>query len=300
MQNSIICGNQEPARNESPLERKLATYAGGVDLRLLRLLIAEAVAQQYTVAAVDIATAFLNAPARPRNLQAAASGKQQVIIGIPPRALVRKGVVKQGTLWRVWLAVYGRDSSPRDWALHRTETLSTLRIPTTQGVMRLHKSAGDSSVWIVCRDGDDNHTCQGWVAIYVDDFLGAGKGDVPSCIYDAVNGVWECGSLETVVAASEGKPVRFDGLELAWSQDHSEMYVGQPSFITDLISRYPEAKPQSVPLTHQVLDEVPDEQPLLAGVRRCQKLLGELLYLAVRSRPDIAHTCSRLASCLAK
>ena len=57
--------------------------------------------------------------------------------------------------------------------------------------MRLHKSAGDSSVWIVCRDGDDNHTCQGWVAIYVDDFLGAGKGDVPSAVYNAVE--WRVG-----------------------------------------------------------------------------------------------------------
>ena len=296
----VLCGNQEPARDESPLERKLATYAGGVDLGLLRLLIAEAVAQQYSVVAFDIAMAFLNAPARPRNLHAAAGGKQQVIIGIPPRALVRKGIVKQGMLWRVWLAVYGRDSSPRDWALHRTETLSTLRIPTTQGVMRLHKSAGDSSVWIVCRDGDDNHTCQGWVAIYVDDFLGAGKGDVPSAVYNAVNGVWECGGMETVVASGQGKPVRFDGLELLWSPDYSEMYVGQLSYIIDLVSRYPEAKPQSVPLVRQVLDEEPDESPSPEDIKRCQKLLGELLYLAVRSRPDIAYSCSRLASCLIK
>ena len=296
----VLCGNQEPARDESPLERKLATYAGGVDLGLLRLLISEAVAQQYEVVAFDIATAFLNAPARPRNLQAAASGKQQVVIGIPPRALVRKGLVRQGTLWRVWLAVYGRDTSPRDWALHRTETLTTLRIPTDQGTMRLRKSTSDSSVWIVYRDGDEAFACQGWVAIYVDDFLGAGKGDVPSAVYRAVNGIWECGCMETVVAAGHGKPVRFDGLELLWSPDYSEMYVGQQSYIADLISRYPEAKSQSVPLTRQILDDEPNESPSAEDVKRSQKLLGELLYLAVRSRPDIAYSCSRLASCLTK
>ena len=296
----VLCGNQEPARDESPLERKLATYAGGVDLGLLRLLIAEAVAQQYSMVAFDIATAFLNAPARPRNLQAAASGKQQVIIGIPPRALVRKGIIRQDTLWRVWLAVYGRDSSPRDWALHRTETLSTLRIPTSQGVMRLHKSTGDSSVWIVYREGDDTHACQGWIAIYVDDFLGAGKGDVPNSVYNAVNNVWECGSMETVMTTGSGKPVRFDGLELVWSPDYSEMYVGQPSYITDLVSRCPEAKPQSVPLVRQLLEDEPDEPSSPGAVKRCQKLLGELLYLAARSRPDIAYPCSRLASCLTK
>ena len=44
----MLCGNAAPTVGETTVERKLATYAGGVDLGVLRMLLAaEAVVQDY-------------------------------------------------------------------------------------------------------------------------------------------------------------------------------------------------------------------------------------------------------------
>ena len=46
----------------------------------------------------------------------------------PPRSLVQRGLVRPSTLWRVDKAMYGLDTSPRDWGLHRNSVLRDLKI----------------------------------------------------------------------------------------------------------------------------------------------------------------------------
>ena len=107
----VLCGNALPPAHETALEKRVATYAGGIDIGLLRFLLADAAKDQLQLATWDVSTAFLNAPAQPRDLKAARSGKKQVTVGVPPRALVRLGLVSLQAFWLVQLAMYGLDTS---------------------------------------------------------------------------------------------------------------------------------------------------------------------------------------------
>ena len=215
----VLCGNSAPVVQESSLEKRLATFAGGVDVGLLRLLLADAAAEQLDLVTFDVSTAFLNAPARARNLREEHYGKRQVTVAAPPKSLIRLGVVDPGTLWEVLLAMYGLDTSPRDWMLHRSEILVDLKVPSPAGVLRLKRSAVDSSIWYIFKDSQAATRPLRWVAIYVDDFLSASRDGLADWVYEAANGVWECGPLERVVTGSEGPAVRFNGLELLWSEN---------------------------------------------------------------------------------
>ena len=279
---AVLCGNQEPVKHETALEKRIATFAGGVDLGLLRLLLAEAVVQGYTIVSWDVATAFLNAPARPRNLKD--DNQRQIIIGIPPKVLVRQGVIKPNTLYEVLLAVYRRDTSSLDWGLRRTETLEKLRVFTSEGEVQLKKSIVDPSIWYLVRSQDGQYL--GWLAIYI----------VADRAYEAVNAVWECGGLERVTEGQNGAPLRFDGLELSWMPGKQALFVGQPSYIQNLLGRQEKFREQAVPLVKPLLDDEPSEPEDREALRQCQQVLGELLYLAVRTRPETMYACSRLAS----
>ena len=199
--------------------------------------------------------------------------------------------------------MYGLDTSPRDWGMHRTDVLSKLRLEVPNGTLSLQKSLVDSSVWyiMVRKNAESENTYQGWLAIYVDDFLGGSYGDLVDRVYEFVNATWECGELERVVTAGAGKAVRFDGLELQWSSDRTKLFVHQASYATDLVNRYEgQFQDQAVPLTKPLLDAEPEEEVCPEMVRKCQQIIGELLYLSVRTRPDLSYVCSRLAAVMTK
>ncbi|CAE7205329.1 GIP [Symbiodinium sp. CCMP2592] len=301
----VLCGNALPANlDESSLDRRLATYAGGVDISLLRVLLAEAVEHRYHLAVWDISTAFLNAPSRPRDLKAAHRGKTQIVIAAPPRQLVRRKLIPSHELWRVVLAVYGLDTSPRDWTLFRNETLRDLTVLVEGEVLRLKVCAADSNIWFVVRlesvDAPLNvGVVCGWLAIYVDDFLGAARRVYVEAIYHKIKGIWDSGELEHVVCRGQGDSVRFNGLELQWDSDGSGLYVHQSSYIKDLVGRYPEVKCQAVPLLRPLLSETAEDD-IEGHLKACQKVCGELLWLAVRTRPDLVFACSRIASAMCK
>ena len=281
----MLCGNALPQSRETTLQKRVATYAGGIDIGLLRFLLAEAAKEQFQLASWDVNTAFLNAPAQPRDLRAAHRGQKQVTVS--PQAL-----------WLVELAMYGLDTSPRDWSLHRTDVLHGCAwwYPFTD------KSQVDSSVWYIMvratEESDDAY--KGWLAIYVDDFLGGSDGDLVERVYHVINATWECGELERMLTAGAGKAVRFDGLELQWNQDRSKLFVHQASYAEDLVSRYHgQYQGQAVPMLEPV-SEAESEEVCPTTVRKFQPVIGELLYLSVRTRPDLAYTCSRLAAVMTR
>lgn len=82
---------------------------------------------------------------------------------------------------------------------------------------------------------------------------------------------------------------KFSGFELRWSsaEEDSGLYVGQQAYIQELLSRHPEVKPSAAPFPG-VPDEEPETEVTLEQVRKAQALVGELLWVSVRSRPDLA------------
>ena len=65
----VLCSNAAPTVGETMVERKLATYAGGFDLGVLRMLLAEAVVQDYQITSFDVGcsrNALVGCPCRLR------------------------------------------------------------------------------------------------------------------------------------------------------------------------------------------------------------------------------------------
>ena len=154
--------------------------------------------------------------------------------------------------------------------MHRTEVLSKIRLGIPNGILSLKKSQVDSSVWyiLVRKTEEAGDIYQGWIAIYVDDFLGGSVGDLVDRVYEVISATWECGDLERVVSAEAGKPVRFDGLELQWNQDRTKLYVHQSSYASDLVGRYQGLyTEQAVPLLKPLTEAEPEEEVCQETVR---------------------------------
>eukprot|EP00975_Prorocentrum_lima_P060044 12590474-Prorocentrum_lima.AAC.1 len=69
-----------------------------------------------TVTTTDISTACLHAPIE----------EAKVVLISPPHVLLRLGIVKPGTEWKIRKAIYGLKESPRLWQEGRDRVLGDL------------------------------------------------------------------------------------------------------------------------------------------------------------------------------
>eukprot|EP00971_Amphidinium_carterae_P051762 1019205-Amphidinium_carterae.1 len=76
-------------------------------------------AQGWGVSCRDISTAFLHS-------DIIEEGGVPIVV-IPPKFLVRLGLVEEGELWRLRKGMYGLRSSPKAWELCRNEVLGKLQ-----------------------------------------------------------------------------------------------------------------------------------------------------------------------------
>ena len=89
----------------------------------------------------------------------------------------------------------------------------------------------------------------------------------------------------------EGEWSKFCGYE--FTKKGNAILLSQRSYIRDLLSRYEDLVPKSTPLPG-TLDETPEENVQISDVRAAQTLVGELLWAACRSRPDLSFATSWL------
>ena len=255
----------------------------------------------------------------------------EYVVLFPPKVLVSKGVVPQGVYFVVKKAVYGLDQSPRDWGFTRDAKLRALRISWKDQLLKLVQSLADESVWYVVPEGvelvqdpdvplepatearEAVHTdtpkgqeetgmkhVLGWVAVYVDDILASGVAscssgeDLGECIIKAICAEWQCSDPERV-GYDPKSPVRFLGLELYWSVEH-KLVVTQASYAQDLVQRYTgELVVSTSPLPPGLEDPSAVEKPDAQALRKCQQVVGELLWLSIRTRVDLCYPVSKLA-----
>ena len=125
----VVCGNRlervgpgddgPAADGPQPATSPYSTYAGGADGALLRCLVKKASCENWGVASLDVATAFLLAPRR--------ESERQLLVMKPPKVLVDAGICGSDELWQIQHAMYGLTSSPSDWGHYRNSVLSKLQ-----------------------------------------------------------------------------------------------------------------------------------------------------------------------------
>ena len=139
---AVCCGNFIPPSELNTTKSEL--YAGGIDALTVRVALAFVLQfPSWCGCIVDVKTAFLNAPVRGSEQEDSIGAP--IIVVKPPFLLTQLGLLDQSHRWRVRKALYGLQTSPRDWAEHRDRVLRDLRLEEPQ-LATLHQSVTDGSL----------------------------------------------------------------------------------------------------------------------------------------------------------
>ncbi|OLP89592.1 putative transposon protein [Symbiodinium microadriaticum] len=270
-------------------------YARGAGAESLRLMIRRcALHSGWVLASVDVRTAFLQAPL----LEQQREGRRLVTIVRVPSILRETGVT-DCKFWRVQKALYGLASAPKSWSSYRDTVLAGLRIPCEGGDLRLSKMLEDANLLRIIRvssgDGDSGSEDQvtGFIALYVDDILIGAERPICEAVIKALQDQWELSSPEWI--ADIGDQMKFAGYEL--QKTNHGIRLHQESYVQDLLEQNEEVVgvERTPAVKMSSFDEVVDEAEKRDITKKSQGLVGQLLWLAGRTRPDLAYAVSMAA-----
>ena len=281
----VVCGNLVSGNGDHgvPEPSKADLYAGGIDATSLRATLRKAAHEGWDIGCTDVRTAFLLAP-RTRTTHPMAM--------TPPRVVVDAGICRADEMWIIDKALYGLTTSPADWGAYRDQILETFAWTEGSCSYRLQPTV-ESSVWkIMVTDSSESsprEKMKGLIGIYVDDVLATGPRWVTDAFFNKLQGTWKCATPEYV---GRDKWLKFCGMELRWSQDGQRLHLAQPAYIGELLRRHNVEKGRWIPCSKIEIAE--DEVVTSDLVRQAQAVTGEILWLAVRTRPDLSYAVSRL------
>ena len=94
---------------------------------------------------------------------------------------------------------------------------------------------------------------------------------------------WKCSEPEYL---QEHAPMRFCGFELT-KVEHG-IRMDQCGYTLEMLKKYEVEQPEGCPLPKISEEETADESFSAQDLRRAQSIVGELLWLSTRTRPDLA------------
>ena len=150
----------------------------------------------------------------------------------------------------------------------------------------------EGNLWkIWAHDGKGNMLdCVGHVIVYVDDVLVAACEDVRKGFLGRLREEWATSSPEDVTCDGW---VRFFGFELRWDQE-GFLHVAQPSCTYELLERHGITGKRVPPMSKVGVPEHEENDITPSDIKAAQGIAGELLWLSVRSRPDISFSVGQI------
>ena len=281
----VICGNllekkeSSGAGNGSGLDGRrgepspFAQYAGGVDGAALRTLLRKGAAEQWSFVISDVRTAFLLAPRL---------DQERLLVCKPPQLYVDCGLASPSERWLINGAMYGLQESPHDWSCFRDRCMARFAWKDELGSFQLRRTP-EPNLWQIIQLGDkeEDEKAVGAMAVYVDDILITAPEAIAASALGRLRQEWTCSEPEWI---GEGGWTKFCGMEL--KKEQGTLLLGQPSYVRDLLERHGASSEKLSPMP-AVLDETPEESVDPKTLRAAQALLGELLWVSVRTRPDL-------------
>ena len=273
----VVCGNYLA-------DQPLNVFASGTSADSLRIAVALAVRNRWTVGCTDISNAFTLAP----------MPKDKLYGLTPPTVVILAGGAQGGEVWLIERVLYGLREAPRLWGLFRNERFYEAKINYGDKVIILECLETEENMWKILYQGEEE--LQGVMLVYVDDILLISSNGIIGAIYEWLVSEWKCSRLEWL---EEGF-IRFLGVELRGFKDG--IHVSQAGYVPDLLRQHGVEESNAavtVPCTREWLqdesddeDEAPDEY----RVKAAQKATGEALWLSTRSRPELAHSVACMAA----
>ena len=290
----VACGNfqgKHPLSSDSHQPESLSRfflYASGLDSTALRIQLRLAALRLWRTASLDVKKAFLLAPLQGPRM------KKKVILQ-PPKVMHRIGLVPESEVWLVLRAMYGLDISPACWQRYRDGKLSTLRWLHEGTEYELRQSKAEPSLWLVCASGDQAEPPQlyGLIGIYVDDII---LSLIESLLTSAITAIQEMWQTSSPKFAVDG--FTFLGIDIV--ELPNGYHLSQGSYVNELLGRHEEVSGRvSTPIVPEKLDS-PVSEFGQERVREAQALVGELTWLATKTRLDLAYSVNRAAQLVAK
>ena len=282
----VICGNFLADEGGS-------LYASGVNTDSLRLALVLAASRRWWAAISDITGAFLLAP-WPEHLPR---------YGIYPPRRVRDSQVVEDVGWILERPLYGLRESPAVWAAYRDSRLREARIVLDTLVLILKPTIAETELWMVLDEASG--LLLGLLVTYVDDILYLGEAHIVKALHAFVLEKWPASALEWV---NDKVAVRYLGVEILWEPQSGSYSISQAAYIADLLRAH------NLHDTHSTLLPVPREWVEAAEaaleeaekdidedtLRSAQRAVGEALWLATKSRPDILFVVNHMSSLVSK
>ena len=206
-------------------------------------------------------------------------------------------------MWIARGAIYGLQASPAAWGRHRDSELQKIELRYQEANYRLEQARGDNSIWILREQIPDNPAAQldsppaATLGVYVDDLLACGPRPLVQALLDEIANQW---TISNPKFSDEAGGFTFCGIQI--EQTHEGIEIHQKSYIEALLEKYPDLQgAASQPLLKQPEESwTQDGEATLEKLRLGQKLVGEILWVSTRARPDIAYAASRLGQMLVK
>uniref|UniRef100_W8AQ86 Retrovirus-related Pol polyprotein from transposon TNT 1-94 n=1 Tax=Ceratitis capitata TaxID=7213 RepID=W8AQ86_CERCA len=238
------------------------TFAPVVRHSTIRLILALAAKNKLLVNHVDIVAAYLNGEL-----------EETVYMLQPP---MFKENENSNKVCRLKKALYGLKQAGREWNRKVTDIL--LRIG-------FKRCKSDTSVYIR-RNGKNVNI----IGLYVDDMILACSSK------SEMSGILR--KLNEYVEAVDRGPISFYlGMEIERDGDRGDITIHQKRYVEEILQQWgmDDCKPAATPWAPGTVLQKCDRQCDNLETKAYQSLLGGLMYLAVISRPDIAHVVSKLS-----
>ncbi|CAE7942340.1 TY5A, partial [Symbiodinium sp. KB8] len=287
----IVCCGNYAADDQGEL------YAGGAAAESLRCSLTYTARRKWRAGILDITGAFMLTPLP--------QGRGEVIYIIrPPAALIQLGLAHPDERWLLTHGMYGLRQSPKLWSSFRDQKLKAMVICAEGKEWVLKQGKAEPNMWMIYEAGGTTtiQEPEGLVLVYVDDILVCGPLWLVRAVSASIKSTWKASDLEMLEYDHE---IRFLGCEIAASEDHDAIYIHQRPYITELLRHHatPETdlSPIQAPRDLVTFEAIGDEQPGTEDeIKRAQRACGELLWLAQRSRPDIAYVVCAMGSLLTR
>ena len=237
------------------------TFCPVIRFESFRTIVAIAVQKGLKLHQLDITTAFLNGQL-----------KEEIFMK-QPEGFVVKG--KEHLVCRLKQSLYGLKQSPRCWN-------STL--DTQLKNMGYVQSNNDPCIYM---SSDGEHSV---IGVYVDDFVIAAKDQKKiNQVKTALSQKFDVKDL--------GELHDFLGVKVVQDHEKGTVWIGQSSFTESILLKYGMSEAKKVQTPVSINDK------LLKATEECevvdqalfQSAVGSLLYLAMRTRPDIAFAVNNVA-----
>ena len=238
------------------------TYAPVVRHSTIRIVLALAVQHKLLVWHIDIVAAYLNGDL-----------EDEVYMLQPPSFENANHPTKVCKLSK---ALYGLRQAGREWNKKVTAILLQ---------MKFERCQTDNSVYF-----RKNNDCITIIALYVDDMLLASSSEKDKVLVIS--------QLNQEIEADDRGAISFYlGMEIEREGPRGPIHIHQREYTLNLLSSWKmqNCKPASTPWPSGTILTKCDGKHCELKCNEYQSLIGSLMYLAVISRPDIAHAVSRLS-----